>query len=156
MFFYKWGYARIVALSPTDLSWEWVESESGTVFDRMSISQITDFDENPYWVLSDSVLETGTIDDNEGSELSERQQGVNIEDILRHVKSFFTSVPGLIIIVMIFCIVFLFVTRTCLSPSGWSPGSEVYTKLPPTNCLSATILGEEAEEKDGRLYREIL
>lgn len=51
MFFYKWGYARLTALNSTNLSWEWVESESGIVFDRMAISQITDFKSNPHWIL---------------------------------------------------------------------------------------------------------
>ena len=51
MFFYKWGYARLTALNSTNLAWEWVESESGIVFDRMAISQITDFESNPHWVV---------------------------------------------------------------------------------------------------------
>ena len=49
MFFYKWGYARVTVYSSTELYWEWVEASSGTVFDRMSITQVTDFKEMPHW-----------------------------------------------------------------------------------------------------------
>lgn len=55
MFFYKWGYARVVAHNSTYLTWEWVESSTGTVFDRMAISQITDFKRNPYWAAPSDV-----------------------------------------------------------------------------------------------------
>ena len=36
-YFYKWGYARVTAVNATYLSWDWVESSSGTVWDRMAI-----------------------------------------------------------------------------------------------------------------------
>ena len=36
-YFYKWGYARVTAINATYLSWDWVESSSGTVWDRMAI-----------------------------------------------------------------------------------------------------------------------
>ena len=35
--FYKYGYARVEAVSANELQWEWVESQSGTVYDRMAI-----------------------------------------------------------------------------------------------------------------------
>ena len=35
--FYKWGYARVTAVNSTYLSWDWVESSTGQVWDRMAI-----------------------------------------------------------------------------------------------------------------------
>lgn len=39
MYFYEYGYARVVAVNATYLKWDWVESTSGEVHDRMVITQ---------------------------------------------------------------------------------------------------------------------
>jgi len=37
MVFYKYGYARVEAVSANELQWEWVEGQSNIVYDRMAI-----------------------------------------------------------------------------------------------------------------------
>jgi hypothetical protein len=39
--FYRWGYARVTADSASQLSFEWVESASGVVYDRAVVTQQT-------------------------------------------------------------------------------------------------------------------
>lgn len=39
MYFYEYGYARVEAVNATYLKWDWVESSSGEVHDRMAITQ---------------------------------------------------------------------------------------------------------------------
>lgn len=64
MVFYRHGYARVEAVNASYLYWEWVESASGEVFDRMVITQSNP---NDAWVLPNS---SGDDDDNDGSDLS--------------------------------------------------------------------------------------
>lgn len=38
-YYYRWGYSRAVAHNSTYLYWEWIESNTTTVYDRMVITQ---------------------------------------------------------------------------------------------------------------------
>ena len=138
----------MTAVNSTNLHWAWVESETGTVFDRMSITQITDFDENPYWVLSEDLpveMGGGSVDD----------VGVETYSTFEYTKNVFMSKPGLIFVITVFCIMFLLVVRTLLSYSSRTCArSEIYTKLSPTHDLFVTTM--EDESKDDKSYREIL
>lgn len=44
MVVYKWGYAKVVAHNATVLSWDWIESSTNEVFDRMVITQKSPLD----------------------------------------------------------------------------------------------------------------
>jgi Iron/zinc purple acid phosphatase-like protein C len=57
LFLYKWGYARVTAINASHLSWEFVESGSGTVFDRMGISQSTDWTTKPVWSSNKNLID---------------------------------------------------------------------------------------------------
>jgi hypothetical protein len=39
LYFYEYGYARVTAVSASELKWEWINSESDEVMDRMIITQ---------------------------------------------------------------------------------------------------------------------
>lgn len=137
IFFYKWGYARLTAHNSTNLSWEWIESESGTVFDRMAISQVTDFKENPHWLVEDD------------------NSAVKWEHSIRnHVIKFFKSY-GLILLAVLMiallsgggvvCVKMFFLTPSSasFSSSARSAGTDVYRKLPsPDNGLDRSYLQE--------------
>jgi len=47
--FYEWGYTRVEAINSTHLNWEWVNSQTLEVRDRMVITQSDDFTKN--WQL---------------------------------------------------------------------------------------------------------
>ena len=177
MYFYRWGYARVSALSATELSWEWVESSSGTVFDRMSLTQVLDFDTKPHWILSDTDSGTGTDSGTDkesdpgsdpGSEptlLSANKE--ESSDWKAQIQSFFRTTPPVFILsyavmlVIIILSLLLFVhyssvriMSVCFSSSA-SP-SESYEKLPVSNPLRTTIL-DTADTNDGAgVYRQIL
>ena len=137
MFFYKWGYARLTAHNSTNLSWEWVESESGTVFDRMAISQVTDFKANPHWLVKDD------------------SSAVKWEHSIRdHVIKFFKSYGLILLAVLLIallsgggvvCVKMFFLTpsSSSFSSSARSAGTDVYRKLPsPDNGLDRSYLQE--------------
>jgi hypothetical protein len=56
--FYKWGYARVTAYNGTYLGWEWVESSTGEVIDRMAIVQsaYVNADVKPKWTNAKALL----------------------------------------------------------------------------------------------------
>ena len=39
LFFYEYGYAKVTAISPSELKWEWIMSESDEVVDTLIITQ---------------------------------------------------------------------------------------------------------------------
>jgi Iron/zinc purple acid phosphatase-like protein C len=57
LFLYKWGYARLTAINASHLTWEWVESSSGTVFDRMAITQSTNWYTKPVWSSNKNLID---------------------------------------------------------------------------------------------------
>jgi hypothetical protein len=48
--FYRYGYAKVSAVNATYLNWEWIDASDNLIYDRMVITQSTDFTES--WVLS--------------------------------------------------------------------------------------------------------
>jgi Iron/zinc purple acid phosphatase-like protein C len=165
MFFYKWGYARVVAHNSTYLTWEWVESSSGNVFDRMAISQITDFKLNPYWpepsdvdVGDDWFLPGGGRD------------GSEEKSMITNVANFFLYGYGFLIVAVMFilcvwAIVFAFFPPSRLTASDtpgtstqpwrpwsvfWAPsrGHDTYTAL-----QTGTVSQSEAE-REGKVEAE--
>ena len=177
MFFYKWGYARVVAHNSTDLSWEWVESSSGTVFDRMAISQITDFSENPKWIDPDMMGD-------DWYERSSRNSAKREETVAMRVLDFFCYGYGflfvafLCILLMWAVVFFLFpsshLTTTDTPGSGprsrwpwsrfWAPfswGHETYTMLQQpahtqSESVSVSELHTHTQSKQNPLYITIV
>ena len=72
--FYKWGYARVTAYNGSYLGWEWVESSSGSVIDRMAIVQSDNFSAKPKWTNA-KVLSA-----KEAKAASKRNAGIAITD----------------------------------------------------------------------------
>lgn len=60
--FYQYGYAKVTAVNETYLFWEWIDASDNIVYDRMVITQSTNFDEP--WVLTS----TSPKDSNESDE----------------------------------------------------------------------------------------
>lgn len=52
LYFYEYGYARVTAVSASELRWEWINSESNEIMDRMIITQ------------SSRATTSGSADDN--------------------------------------------------------------------------------------------
>ena len=55
-YFYKWGYARVTAVNASYLSWDWVESATGVVWDRMAITQSDDWAAKPKWTNAKPLI----------------------------------------------------------------------------------------------------
>lgn len=64
--FYQYGYAKVSAVNATYLYWEWIDAGDNIVYDRMVITQTTNFDEP--WVIS--AADTGSGDNDNDSGLS--------------------------------------------------------------------------------------
>lgn len=147
MFFYKWGYARLTALNSTNLSWEWVESESGIVFDRMAISQITDFKSNPHWVIHEEPS---------WEHFWEHSREHSWEHSIRNFFSRYGLITLAVVLitslsvgsVLLFVKIFFhtpssFSSSSFFSSSNRSGGSDVYRKLPsPEQGLDRMYLNE--------------
>ena len=153
MFFYKWGYTRIIAINATNLSWEWVESSSGIICDRMAINQLIDFDINPHWIIN---LKNSTTN-NLSSSNNIINHKLTINNIYNILCTFFQSIYGVIFVFLfISLIMFTFFYYRYLSSSSTSSSSpDLYVKLPSSNALCATIL-ESHQPENINLYREVL
>ena len=57
MVMYKYGYARVEAVNASYMTWEWVQSVDGVVYDRVSISQ-----DGEQWVLPTSTSSSADVD----------------------------------------------------------------------------------------------
>jgi hypothetical protein len=55
-YFYKWGYARVTAVNASYLGWDWVESATGVVWDRMAITQSDDWAAKPKWTNAKPLI----------------------------------------------------------------------------------------------------
>ena len=134
MFFYKWGYARVTAINSTYLSWEWIESSSGIIFDKTAVTQILDFDLHPHWIVKSSKndLELLSISKDENKFYT------MTKIIYKLLFNFFNSGYGFIFLIILIILVAYRITMKCMSSS--SASSDSYVKLPATNNLNDTIL----------------
>ena len=148
MFFYKWGYARVTAVNSTYLSWEWVESSSGIVFDRTALIQVLDFDLHPHWIIKPSKSETELLS---ASQHENKFHSV-AKIIYRNLFNFFRSVYGILFLIIFTFLVAYRIIFICMSPST---SSDSYVKLPVTNNLCVTIL-ESNQLDERRSYGEVL
>jgi Iron/zinc purple acid phosphatase-like protein C len=140
MFFYKWGYARVVAHNSTYLTWEWVESSSGTVFDRMAISQITDFKQNPYWPVPSDVEDDWFLP---GGEKDSKEA----KSFITTVANFFLYGYGFLVVAVLFIlsvlgIVFAFFPTSTLTAAD-TPGSSSPSWRPWTAFQTTTSRGHD-------------
>ena len=135
MFFYKWGYARVTVYSSTELYWEWVEASSGIVFDRMSITQVTDFKDMPHWNVTSQMNNT-----DEDSENSERYGGIpHTNSLVMRIMNFFLFGYGFVFVILLI-IFFVWWAIFMMSPS--SPVSDV---------LSLPLWGSRRQEAYSKL-----
>lgn len=73
--FYQYGYAKVTAMNATYLDWVWIDSSDNKIYDRMVITQTTDFSRP--WGSS-----TPSTDDNSGNDNDKILSGVELAFIV--------------------------------------------------------------------------